>query len=584
MVYEKKIEKWAESVGLSKDFWTHGDAAPLKEFFSRLLSSEILRTAPDIVVAETIPFEKLLSIGQYKLGIHTCLVGSDLIGNDANLKLGLFGQTISLKSALSDFKSDVLLKIPSPDFGIAGGNYNTKAICQKCAKPILFIERIIVAERAFHRACMHCHICGKRLFLGMFRIVGDHLECFEHLLNKAISGNELISFESAKCIKSPPPRPPPPRKSIPAEEPKISPVPEKEVVEKKIEQKPIEKKIEKKVEQKPTEKPSMTSPTSTKKPGNGGSDHSESDKNWDIIEYPEQLNPFSDDEIDKLSDNMSSLNPFGTSSDESGNESDVEHVEPAAPPVPMPRKLKTPPAEEPKVIEEKREITIVKEEPMKNEPEIQPRIEITEKVTTITEVPDNVVEEKPKPVQPIDQNIALYPDLKKLFVDTESETLFNFYLPSSLALCKKRLIDMTEFDRVKLLHELDKVIKTLDYIEKQTKDCEYNLLKELKSSDDFKWEKNPLVDEWGKSMKLKHENLLKGSMIVHEYLKKLLETAIRKIDQGEGNGELRDQLVHLQTKLKCENSVIPTVMEEGVPKPKDDKKKKTLTKKIKKIF
>jgi hypothetical protein len=32
------------------------------------------------------------------------LVGSDLLGNDSNLKIGLFGQTISLKSALSDFK------------------------------------------------------------------------------------------------------------------------------------------------------------------------------------------------------------------------------------------------------------------------------------------------------------------------------------------------------------------------------------------------------------------------------------------------------------------------------------------------
>lgn len=60
MVYQKKIQKWALSVGLPEDFWIHGDSAPLKEFLSKLLSSEILRTAPDIVVAETIPFEKLL--------------------------------------------------------------------------------------------------------------------------------------------------------------------------------------------------------------------------------------------------------------------------------------------------------------------------------------------------------------------------------------------------------------------------------------------------------------------------------------------------------------------------------------------
>jgi hypothetical protein len=60
MVYQKKIQKWSLSVGIKPDdFWVHADSAPLKEFLSKLLSSEILRTAPDIVVAETIPFEKV---------------------------------------------------------------------------------------------------------------------------------------------------------------------------------------------------------------------------------------------------------------------------------------------------------------------------------------------------------------------------------------------------------------------------------------------------------------------------------------------------------------------------------------------
>jgi hypothetical protein len=99
------------------------------------------------------------------------LVGSDLFSADANLKLGLFATVISLKSALADYKPEILLQIPSPDFGIAGGSYSNKANCQKCGKRILFIERIIVAERPFHRSCMHCYLCGKRLFLGMFRIV-----------------------------------------------------------------------------------------------------------------------------------------------------------------------------------------------------------------------------------------------------------------------------------------------------------------------------------------------------------------------------------------------------------------------------
>jgi len=110
-------------------------------------------------------------------------------------------------------------------------------------------------------------------------------------------------------------------------------------------------------------------------------------------------------------------------------------------------------------------------------------------------------------------------------------------------------------------------------------------LKEL-GKEDFKWDKSPLVDEFGKAMKLKHENLLKGSMIVHEYLKKLLEKAVRKIDQNEAsnNKELREQLIQLQSKLQFEQSAIPSVMEDSPPKPKVLKKQKTLVKRIKKAF
>jgi hypothetical protein len=41
---------------------------------------------------------------------------------------------------------------------------------------------------------------------------------------------------------------------------------------------------------------------------------------------------------------------------------------------------------------------------------------------------------------PVEKPVALsviYPDLKTLFVDTDVESTFNFYLPSSLVLVKK---------------------------------------------------------------------------------------------------------------------------------------------------
>jgi hypothetical protein len=66
----------------------------------------------------------------------------------------------------------------------------------------------------------------------------------------------------------------------------------------------------------------------------------------------------------------------------------------------------------------------------------------------------------------------------------------------------------------------------------------------------------------------------------------LLQKAVSKIDESDvpTNRELREQLVHLQSKLKFEQSVIPSVMEDEPSKSKDQKKQKTLVKRIKKVF
>jgi hypothetical protein len=63
MVYQKKLQKWSVAVGLPTEhcFWVNGDAAPLKEFFAKLLSSEILKTASNIALSDPIPFEKVCS-------------------------------------------------------------------------------------------------------------------------------------------------------------------------------------------------------------------------------------------------------------------------------------------------------------------------------------------------------------------------------------------------------------------------------------------------------------------------------------------------------------------------------------------
>ncbi|KAI6188235.1 hypothetical protein M3Y98_00332900 [Aphelenchoides besseyi] len=561
MGYQKKAQKWAVSVGLPSNscFWINGDSAPLKEFFAKMLSSEISRTSQDIVVSDPIPFEKLLSIAQYKLGIHTCLVGSDLAGNEQSLKLGLFGTVIFLKSALADYKPEIISQIPSPDFGIAGGFYTNKPICLKCGKDVMYIERIVVAEKTFHRSCMHCHLCGRRQFLGLFRIVaGNRLECFEHLVNQAFSGNELQSFENVKIKAKPPARPPPPTKKL-----QVETTPSNE------DGKPASTNDQNvsAILETPTENKSAISPISTvsssskamAKDGNGGSEHS-GDGNWEMLSYPEQLNPFADEDADELSDNISCLNPFGDTSSDS--ESDVEHVETITAPVPAPRKLTTPKAAE-------RTSAVMTAD---------------EKNTHVT----NPISTEPKEVSKVEQkhvdadNKMLYPNLKNLYLDEDCESSFQFYMPSSL-----RLIDMSDYDKPKLLHELDKVIKTLDYIERSAKESERTLLKEI-GKEGFKWEKNQILDSWAQRMKEKHDNLILGSMIVHAYMRKLLSNAIERIDRhGDQSvhANLRAQLMKLEVKLRLEDRTvaIPSVMEDMSPKVRESaKKKRDFVKRIKK--
>ncbi|CAD5222301.1 unnamed protein product [Bursaphelenchus xylophilus] len=554
MGLHKKAVKWIDALGLSCDpcFYSFGDSAPLKELFAKLLSVEVLRTTDDLDLNDPIPFEKLLDIAQSKLGVHTCLVGADLAKNDATIKLGLFGTVIFLKSALKDFRPELISQLPTPDFGIAGGAYSNEAICLKCKKEVLFTERIVVGERVWHRRCMHCHLCGKRLFLGTFRVLGEKLECFEHYLNKELVGNELQSFENVNVAKPPPPRPPPPRRSI-ASTP--SPLPDgsdKSSVPRKTPEPARRVSL-----QIPNKSPAVNKRLSV----NQGSDLS-ADSNWEVVEYPQELNPFADE--DEMSD---CLNPFGyTSSDE---DSDDEH------PTPMPRKS----------------IQSAIEEAINDDGDVSKknsREESQEVPEPVPEPPKSAEPEDPKPTE-----TKVYPDLRKLSVD--NHTSANFYLPASLVLAKKRMITLSELDRPQLLHELEKVIKTLDYIERHTTTMERNLLKEI-GKEGFRWDKCNLVDDWGRAMQQRHDNLIKGSMIVHDYLKKLMEAALKKITtlnekkiEKEG---LKKELESMLVVLEKNRISIPNILDENAkkenmtPKPAKEEKRKSkgLVKRIKKVF
>lgn len=87
---------------------------------------------------------------------------------------------------------------------------------------------------------------------------------------------------------------------------------------------------------------------------------------------------------------------------------------------------------------------------------------------------------------------ASYDELRKLLVNPEAEQSFGFYFPASLVLIKKRLIELNDQDRPRLQHELDKVINTLDYIEKHSGTIERNLLKEISKGNELTGPTPPL--------------------------------------------------------------------------------------------
>lgn len=225
---------------------------------------------------------------------------------------------------------------------------------------------------------------------------------------------------------------------------------------------------------------------------------------------------------------------------------------------------------------------------------------------TPEEINTEKVVEEPKPEvkirqQPEEVKVEdnFYPDLKKITLNPYSDSIFDICLPSSLILCKKRRIETSEMDRPKLLHELAKVIKTLDYIETHNKDCEVELVKEL-GKEGFKWDKSTLVESWATAMQQKHDNLLKGSMIVHDYLNQLITAVFAKVDQLKSTGvdknNLKEQLNELKEMLN-KKTLLPIVLttpmdteivspkpQKPPKEPKEEKAKKSLVKRIKKVF
>lgn len=167
------------------------------------------------------------------------------------------------------------------------------AICPRCKAAVLFVERTIVNGRVFHRNCLKCSVCARQLHIGAFRGDDTKLECVDHFINRILFDDELVRAGlayKAPCMwrlrreelsaigafqhhyglafnalnacaqadaKLPPPRPPPPKIVL------------------------------------------GDASNSTKDGSEKGSDNSE--KNWEVLSYPEQLNPFgSEDEDDEV--------------------------------------------------------------------------------------------------------------------------------------------------------------------------------------------------------------------------------------------------------------------------------------------
>uniref|UniRef100_A0A915DFR9 LIM zinc-binding domain-containing protein n=1 Tax=Ditylenchus dipsaci TaxID=166011 RepID=A0A915DFR9_9BILA len=310
----KQLAQWTESFNIPATPWLQSDWQTVFNLLSRFLckklvdsagSKEILENGEKIEAVE-LTFQEIMHLAE-SIGIPQFVVVCDSKQTIAENQMALFTTLCTIRYNMNGCDSKYYREIVFP-FQLAFNMDvdDSSRYCAACSGQAHLMERSIVDGRVWHRKCMKCCLCKKQ-FAGVCGTPGQPV----------LFGDPMYRVEEKVMPQrvekaTPPPRPPPPKSS--SGRPSVE---EEDTMT-------ISQKIESAIHHDISRStPVKTSPEA-------------SEKNWEMLNYPVELNPFGSDEEEIASSGFeidfdentknSSNNPF-SDSDEVATESDLEEVE-----------------------------------------------------------------------------------------------------------------------------------------------------------------------------------------------------------------------------------------------------------------
>jgi len=324
----KELANWVESFNLPPMPWINSDWETALNLLARILYKafeqrfNILNkeSGPLAESSIRIPFQEVMELAEYSLGLPQLVVVYDTKQSDAENKLSLFVTLCLLGFSTEGFDTKTFRDIDFAfrlyfDLDVDGNLY----FCDSCSKKVPIIERIIIKRSVWHRSCLRCSIekCSKQLHRGSFHknLVTNKLECIEHFTNRVLCGDPMKRLfdiitsrqDVAECtmkLATPPPRPPPPKMDERIKKGETNAVNEGDYIAQQIATAASDV----------IDYPIDLSPAKSNANTIG-------DKSWEVLSYPEALNPFGSDEEDDpaMSENIEGSaeksTPFGFESD-----------------------------------------------------------------------------------------------------------------------------------------------------------------------------------------------------------------------------------------------------------------------------
>lgn len=315
----KNLANWTEAFKVAETPWLRSDWYAVLNILWKLLHKEN-SIEEDQYDNDVFTFQEMFHLSEVTFGSPQLVVVCDTKQTIAENQLAIFTALCVFKYSTSTIDPKSLSVNSTCKFNIDVAD--SSCFCVSCNNRVSLIERYVINGKIWHRSCMKCRVCRQQVYRGTFLLIGSNLfECVEHLVFHILFQNPMYqlnqkkkSIDSNTNLKTPPPRPPPPKFCKEATDDKFL---KSDVSDRLIDSSKVANKLP-----------------------------STNEKNWEVLSYPAELNPFGSDEDDDefevrkfdIRPIKTANNPFFDNSDdeeedeiskekESIIESDIEEVE-----------------------------------------------------------------------------------------------------------------------------------------------------------------------------------------------------------------------------------------------------------------